>query len=451
MVFFAIVWGYWALKNTPLDAIPDLSDTQVIIYTDWTGRSPDLVEDQITYPISSTLLAAPKVQAVRGFSFFGSSFIYVIFDEGTDIYWARSRVLEYLQSVRNKLPADVNPVLGPDATSLGWGFSYAVVDEKGNLDLAQLRSLQDWQLKLAIESVPGVSQVASIGGFVKQYQITVDPNRLAAYNIPITKVMEVVKRSNLDIEGRVLEFSGIEYMVRGRGYIKTIKDIEDIPVGTNAAGTPIYLKNVANIQLGPEIRRGVADLDGKGEVAGGIVVVRFGENVLNVIDRVKQKLKTDIEPSLPKGVKIVTTYDRSDLINRSIATLKDEIIKLSIAVSVVCFVFLFHLPSALVVILTLPVAIIMSFICMYYLGVTSNIMSLSGIAIAIGAMVDASIIMVENAHKKLEEAGYGRKPKDQGTGAQDDSSTRHSTLVRGLTSSSKPQRKWGHRFSFHSS
>ncbi len=428
MVFFAIVWGYWALKNTPLDAIPDLSDTQVIIYTDWTGRSPDLVEDQITYPISSTLLAAPKVQAVRGFSFFGSSFIYVIFDEGTDIYWARSRVLEYLQSVRNKLPSDVNPILGPDATSLGWGFSYAVVDETGKLDLAQLRSLQDWQLKLALESVPGVSQVASIGGFVKQYQITVDPNRLAAYNIPITKVMEAVKRSNLDVEGRVLEFSGIEYMVRGRGYIKTIKDIEDIPVGTNAAGTPIYLKNIANIQLGPEIRRGVADLDGKGEVAGGIVVVRFGENMLNVIDRVKEKLRTDIEPSLPKGVKIVVTYDRSDLINRSIATLKEEIIKLSIAVGVVCLVFLFHLPSALVVILTLPIAIIMSFICMYYLKVTSNIMSLSGIAIAIGAMVDASIIMVENAHKKLEEAGYGRKTKDQGTGAQDDSSTRHSTL-----------------------
>ena len=399
-------------KNTPLDAIPDLSDTQVIIYTDWTGRSPDLVEDQITYPISSTLLAAPKVQAVRGFSFFGSSFIYVIFEEGTDIYWARSRVLEYLQSVRNKLPSDVNPVLGPDATSIGWGFSYAVVDEKGNLDLAQLRSLQDWQIKLALESVPGVSQVASVGGFVKQYQITVDPNRLAAYNIPITKVMEAVRRSNLDVEGRVIEFSGIEYMVRGRGYIKTLKDIEDIPVGTNATGTPIYLKNVANIQLGPEIRRGLADLDGKGEVAGGIVVVRFGENVLNVIDRVKEKLKTDIEPSLPKGVKIVTTYDRSDLINRSIATLKEEIIKLSIAVSVVCLVFLFHLPSALVVILTLPIAIIMSFICMYYLGVTSNIMSLSGIAIAVGAMVDASIIMVENAHKKLEEwEEHGRPGK----------------------------------------
>ena len=414
MIFFAIVWGYWALKNTPLDAIPDLSDTQVIIYTDWTGRSPDLVEDQITYPISSTLLAAPKVQAVRGMSFFGSSFIYVIFEEGTDIYWARSRVLEYLQAVRNKLPAGINPVLGPDATSLGWGFSYAVVDEKGNLDLAQLRSLQDWQLKLALESVPGVSQVASVGGFVKQYQITVDPNRLAAYNIPITKVMEAVKRSNLDVEGRVIEFSGVEYMVRGRGYIKTIKDIEDIPVGTTVTGTPIYVKNVANIQLGPEIRRGVADLDGKGEVAGGIVIVRFGENVLNVIDRVKEKLKTDIEPSLPKGVKIVTTYDRSDLIRHAITTLKDEIIKLSIAVGVVCLVFLFHLPSALVVILTLPIAIIMSFICMYYLGVTSNIMSLAGIAIAIGAMVDASIIMVENAHKKLEEWEEARGKMEDG-------------------------------------
>jgi Cu(I)/Ag(I) efflux system membrane protein CusA/SilA len=408
MMFFLMAWGYWALKNTPLDALPDLSDTQVIIYTEWTGRSPDLIEDQITYPITSTLLAAPQVQAVRGFSFFGSSFIYVIFKEGTDIYWARSRILEYLQAVRNKLPQGINPVLGPDATSLGWGFSYAVVDETGKYDLAQLRSIQDWNLKLAIESVPGVSQVASIGGFVKQYQITVDPNRLLAYNIPITKVMESVRRSNLDVEGRVIEFSGIEYMVRGRGYIKTIADIEDIAIGTNGRGTPIYLKDIARIQLGPEIRRGVAELDGKGEVAGGIVIIRFGENVLDVIDRVKAKIAVDIEPSLPKGVKVVTTYDRSDLIQRAMATLKEEIIKLSIAVSVVCIVFLFHLPSALVVILTLPIAIIMSFICMYYLGVTSNIMSLSGIAIAIGAMVDASIIMVENAHKKLEEAGYGR-------------------------------------------
>ncbi|HNX93179.1 MAG TPA: efflux RND transporter permease subunit, partial [Syntrophomonas sp.] len=403
VIFFAVVWGLWTIKNTPLDALPDLSDTQVIIYTEWPGRSPDLVEDQITYPIISTLLAAPKVQAVRGFSFLGSSFIYVIFEEGTNIYWARSRVLEYLQAVKNKIPTDVNPVLGPDATSLGWGFSYAVVDESGELDLAQLRSLQDYSIKLALESVAGVSQVASIGGFVNQYQITVDPNRLSAYNLSLPKVMEAVRKSNRDVEGRVLEFSGAEYMVRGRGYLKDIRDLEDIAVGASVAGTPIYLKDVARVQLGPEIRRGLAELDGKGEVTGGIVVVRFGENVLNVIERVKDKIKNDIAPSLPKGVKIVTTYDRSDLIHRSIATLKDEIIKLAIAVSLVCLIFLFHLPSALVVIVTLPIAIIISFICMFYLGVTSNIMSLSGIAIAIGAMVDASIIMVENAHKKLEE------------------------------------------------
>jgi Cu(I)/Ag(I) efflux system membrane protein CusA/SilA len=403
LVFFLFAWGYWALKNIPLDAIPDLSDTQVILFTEWAGRSPDLVEDQITYPITSTLLAAPKVQAVRGFSFLGSSFIYVIFEEGTDIYWARSRVLEYLQAVKNKLPADVNPVLGPDATSVGWGFSYAVVDETGQRNLSELRSLQDWNVKLALESVQGVSQIASIGGFVKQYQVTVDPNRLQSFDMPIQKVMEAIRKSNKDVEGRVIEFSGVEYMIRGRGYIKNLKDIENIPVGSNGMGTPVLLKDVAHIQLGPEIRRGIADLDGRGEVAGGIVVVRFGENVLTVIERVKEKIKRDIEPSLPKGVKIITTYDRTDLIHRSIDTLKEEIIKLSVAVSAVCIVFLFHLPSALVVILTLPFAIIISFVCMYYLKVTSNIMSLSGIAIAIGAMVDASIIMVENAHKKLEE------------------------------------------------
>jgi len=402
-VIFLILWGYWAMRKTPLDAIPDLSDTQVIIYTEWPGRSPDLVEDQVTYPITSTLLAAPKVKVVRGFSFLGTSFIYVIFEDGTDIYWARSRVLEYLQSVKNKIPADVNPVLGPDATSVGWGFSYAIVDNSGKHDLSELRSIQDYNIKLGLESVEGVSQVASIGGFVKQYQITIDPNKLLAYNIPMTKVLEAVKRSNRDVEGRVIEFSGIEYMVRGRGYIKTIDDLRNIPVGTNGTGTPVFLKDIARIQLGPDIRRGIADLNGEGEVAGGIVVVRFGENVLNVIERVKEKIKNDLEPSLPRGVRIVVTYDRSDLIHRSIETLREEIIKLSLAVSVVCIVFLFHLPSALVVILTLPVAIIISFICMYYLRVTSNIMSLSGIAIAIGAMVDASIIMVENAHKKLEE------------------------------------------------
>ncbi|MEN6464043.1 MAG: CusA/CzcA family heavy metal efflux RND transporter [Syntrophaceae bacterium] len=409
-VFSIIAWGYWAVARTPLDAIPDLSDTQVIIYTEWAGRSPDLVEDQVTYPITATLLAAPRVQAVRGFSYLGSSFIYVIFEEGTDIYWARSRTLEYLQAVRNKIPAEVNPVLGPDATSLGWGFSYAVIDETGQYDLSQLRSIQDYTIKLAVESVPGVSQVASIGGFVKQYQISVDPNLLVAYNIPLTKVMDAVRRGNKDAEGRVLEFSGAEYMVRGKGYIRDIRDIEEISVGTDSSGTPVLIRNIAQVQLGPDIRRGVAELDGKGEVAGGIVVVRFGENVLNVIDRVKTKISRDVGPSLPRGVKIVPTYDRSDLIQRSINTLKEEIIKLTIAVSVVCIVFLFHLPSALVVLLTLPIAIIASFIGMYYIGVTSNIMSLSGIAIAIGAMVDASIIMVENAHKRLDEWEEAGRP-----------------------------------------
>src|SRR5574340_242011 len=403
MVGFLLLWGIWTIQHLPLDALPDLSDTQVIIYIDWPGRSPNLVEDQITYPISSTLLAAPKVQAVRGFSYLGSSFIYVIFEEGTDIYWARSRVLEYLQSVRGKLPVDVSPVLGPDATSLGWGFSYALVDETGGQDISQLRTLQDWNIKLALESVPGVSQVASVGGYVRQYQVTVNPNSLAAYGISLMKVMEAVRKSNIDVEGRVLELAGTEDMVRGRGYVAGVKDLQEISVGSGPGGTPIYLRDVAEISVGPEIRRGLADLDGKGEVAAGIVVVRFGENVLDVIDRVKEKIKKDIQPSLPEGVKIVTTCDRSDLIRRSIATLTEEIVKLAIAVSVVCIVFLFHLPSALVVILTLPIAIVISFICMYYLGVTSNIMSLGGIAIAVGAMVDASIIMVENAHKQLEE------------------------------------------------
>jgi Cu(I)/Ag(I) efflux system membrane protein CusA/SilA len=397
-------WGYWALTHSPLDALPDLSDTQVIVYTDWPGRSPDLVEDQITYPISSTLLAAPKVEAVRGFSFLGSSFIYVIFKEGTDIYWARSRVLEYLQAVKGKIPADVNPVLGPDSSGVGWGFSYALVDETGGHDLSELRTLQDYNVKLALESVPGVSQIASIGGFVKQYQVNIDPNRLLSYSIPINKVIEVIRKSNSDIEGRVVEFSGAEYVVRGRGYIKTLKDLETIPVGSDGSGTPVFLKDIAQVRLGPEIRRGLADLDGRGEVTGGIVVVRYGENVLNVINRVKERIRDGIEPSLPKGVKIVTTYDRSDLIYQAVGTLRNEIIMLLISVSVVCIVFLFHLPSAIIVILTLPGAILISFIFLYYLNLTSNIMSLSGIAISIGVLVDASIIMVENAHKKLEEA-----------------------------------------------
>ena len=409
LVFALTGWGVWALRNTPLDAIPDLSDTQVIVFTEWEGRSPDLIEDQVTYPITSTLLAAPKVKVVRGFSFLGASFVYAIFQEGTDIYWARSRVLEYLQAVKDKLPAGVNPVLGPDATSVGWGFSYALVDETGQHNLAELRSMQDWNIKLALESVPGVSQVASLGGFVRQYQVSIDPNRLQAYNLPITMVMDAIRASNKDVEGRVLEFSGVEYMVRGRGYLKGIEDLENIALG-GSGGTPVLLKDVASVQLGPEIRRGLAELDGRGEVAGGIVVVRFGENVLDVIDRVKLKLSESVQPSLPQGVKIVTTYDRSDLIHRAIDTLTEELLKISLAVSVVCLVFLFHLPSALVVICTLPVAIMISFVCMYYLGVTANIMSLSGIAIAIGAMVDASIIMVENAHKKPEEWDNAGQP-----------------------------------------
>jgi len=402
VVVFLAAWGIWAVFHTPLDAIPDLSDVQVIVFTEWQGRSPDLVEDQITYPIVSSLLSAPKVRAVRGKSFLGLSFVYAIFEDGTDIYWARSRVLEYLQGVQGRLPAGVTPLLGPDATGVGWGFQYALVDESGKHDLAQLRSLQDWTLKYAFESVPGVSEVASVGGFVKQYQITVDPNRLSAYRLPLMKVMESVRRSNRDVEGRVIEWSGREYMVRGRGYIKDRTDIEKIAVGNDGKGTPILLRDIGTVQLGPEIRRGLSDFDGKGETVGGIVVVRFGENVLAVVERVKEKI-AQINPSLPEGVKIVTTYDRSELIHRSVATLRDEVIKLGLAVSVVCIIFLFHLPSALVVILTLPIAILISFICMYYLGISSNIMSLGGIAIAIGAMVDASIIMVENAHKKLEE------------------------------------------------
>jgi len=403
MVLALTIAGYFALKNTPLDALPDLSDTQVIIYSEWAGRSPDIIEDQVTYPIVSTLLAAPNVQAVRGFSYLGSSFVYVIFKEGTDQYWARSRVTEYLQSVKSKLPADVTPQLGPDATSLGWGFSYALVDRTGGHNLAELRSLQDYNLKLALESVPGVAQVAAIGGFVKQYQIAVDPVKLQAYNIPLSKVLSAVRAGNQDVEGRSLDLNGMEYIVRGRGYIKTVQDIENISVAADNGGTPILVKNIAAVQLGPEQRRGIADLDGQGEIAGGIVVVRFGQNVLSVIDRVKAKIANDIAPTLPKGVEVVTTYDRSELIYQAIDTLNSEIVKLSLAVALVCLIFLWHFPSAFVVILTLPVAIIASFLLMLGLGVTANIMSLSGIAIAIGAMVDASIIMVENAHKRLQQ------------------------------------------------
>ena len=407
VIFSLSAWGYWAARETPLDAIPDLSDVQAIIYTEWPGRSPNLVEDQVTYPIVTSLLGAPKVKYVRGTSDFGFSYVYVIFQDGTDLYWARSRVLEYMSKIAGKLPEGVNPILGPDATGVGWVYQYAIIDESGRHDLAELRSFQDWTLRYQLQAVPGVAEVASIGGFVKQYQVNLDPNKLLAYNLPFNRITDAIRMSNNDVGGRSIEMGEREYMIRGRGYLQSLDDLRSIPVGLGPDGVPILLHHVASISLGPEMRRGVVELDGKGEVVGGVVIMRYGENALNVIDRVKAKIK-EITPSLPEGMKIVTTYDRSRLIHASIDTLTDELIKLGVVISMVTLIFLFHLPSALVTIITLPIAILISFILIHYLKITSNIMSLGGIAIAIGAMVDASLIMVENAHKRLErweEAG----------------------------------------------
>jgi len=397
-------WGYRALLDTPLDAIPDLSDVQVIVYTEWPGRSPDLVEDQITYPLTTTLLAAPKVQFVRGQSFMGSSFVYAIFEDGTDMYWARSRVLEYLNSAADKLPDGVRPTLGPDATGVGWVFQYALVDKSGRHNLAELRSLQDFKLRYWLESVEGVAEVASIGGFVKEYQVQVDPNKLAAYNIPLKKVAEAIRRSNNDVGGRVLEVAGHEHFIRGRGYIDSTADIERIALGVSESGVPITVREVAQVSLGPAMRRGIAELDGEGEAIGGIVVMRYGQNALAVIERVKERLK-EVRSALPEGVEIVTTYDRSELIQRAIDTLNRTLIEEMIIVSLVIMVFLLHFRSSLIAILTLPIAILLSFIPMSFQGLTANIMSLGGIAVAIGAMVDASIVMIENIHKRLERAG----------------------------------------------
>lgn len=408
MVIFLSAAGIWALKRTPLDAIPDLSDVQVIVYTPWMGRNPTIVEDQVTYPIVTTMISAPKVKVVRGFSDFGFSYVYIIFEDGTDIYWARSRVLEYLNQVSGRLPKGVTPTLGSDASGVGWVFQYALVDETGKYDLAQLRSLQDWYLRYQLGSVEGVAEVASLGGFVRQYQVNLDPNRLAAYRLSPKTVVDAIRMSNNEVGGRSIELSGAEYMIRGRGYIRSTQDIEAIAVA-GERGTPVLVRDIASVTLGPDMRRGIAELDGKGEVVSGIVVMRYGENALNLIERVKQKIK-EIEPSLPPGVKIVTTYDRSDLILRSIATLKEKLIEESLIVSAVIILFLFHIPSALVVIITLPIAIIISFIAMHLLNLTTNIMSLGGIAIAIGAMVDAAIIMVENAHKRLEQWEEAGRP-----------------------------------------
>jgi Cu(I)/Ag(I) efflux system membrane protein CusA/SilA len=404
IVAFLVAWGIWVMRVMPLDAIPDLSDVQVIIFTEWPGRAPQLVEDQVTYPIVTTMLGAPKVKTVRGYSFFGLSFIYVIFEDGTDMYWARSRILEYMNEAMKALPDGITPTLGPDATGVGWGFEYAVIDTLGQLDLAELRTLQDWYIRYWLKAVPGVSDVASIGGYVQQYQVNVEPNAIQAYNLSLDKVMHAIRMSNNDVGGRVVEFTGREYMVWGRGYIESVTDLEQVAVGTDAKGTPILLKDIARVELGPDLRRGLTELNGTGEVVGGIVVVRFGESTLDVIERVKAKI-TEITPSLPEGVEIIPTYDRSDLILRSVETLREKLIEESVIVSLITLLFLFHVRSALVVILTLPLAILMAITAMYYLGVSSNIMSLGGIAIAIGVMVDGAIVMVENAHKKLERGG----------------------------------------------
>ena len=404
-VFLAVgvmlAWSVWCIKNTPLDALPDLTDTQVIIATEWMGRSPDLIEDQITYPLVTSFLAAPKVKLVRGFTMFGMSFVYVIFEDDTDVYWARSRTLEYLSKMQGRLPPGVTPQIGPDATGLGWVFEYALVDDTGKHDLQQLRSFQDWYLRYWLSSVPGVAEVASVGGYEKQYQIEVDPTRLQVYRLSVVDISNAVRASNLDVGGRVLELAGHEYAVRGRGYIQKKEDIEQIVVGTDGRGTPIRVGDIARVQIGGNIRRGFAELDGKGEAVGGIVIMRYGENALEVIDRIKKKLE-EVRPAFPEGMRLVTTYDRSDIIKASVKTLTDNILQVMLIVCVMIALFLLHVRSALVAAITLPIAVALSFIPMYYMGLTANIMSLAGIIIAIGDMVDSAVVLVENAHRKLE-------------------------------------------------
>ena len=410
LVVVASAWGWRSLTAAPLDAIPDLSDVQVIVFTDWPGRSPDLVEDQITYPLSTTLLAAPGVKFVRGQSFLGLSFVYAIFDDGTDIYWARSRVLEYLNSAAGDLPEGVSPQLGPDATGVGWVYQYALVDRSGNNSLADLRSIQDFNLRYALESVEGVAEVASVGGYQKEYQINLDPDRLASYDIPLKRVVEAVRRSNNDVGGRVLEISGHEQFVRGRGYVQSTADLEKVVLKVNDNGVPIRVADVATVSLGPGQQRGSAELNGEGLTVGGIVVMRYGENALDVIDRVKARLE-EAAASLPEGVEVTTVYDRSGLINRAIDTLKITLGEEMLIVSLVIIIFLLHMRSALVAIITLPIAILLAFIPMYYQGLTANIMSLGGIAVAIGAMVDAAIAIVENIHRRLSL--WQEKPKEK--------------------------------------
>ncbi len=394
-------WGIWAALRTPLDAIPDLSDVQVIIRTTWPGQAPQIVENQVTYPLTTTMLSVPGAKTVRGYSFFGDSFVYILFEDGTDPYWARSRVLEYLNQVQSRLPAQAKTSLGPDATGVGWVYEYALIDRSGRMDLSQLRALQDWFLKYELKAVPNVSEVASVGGMVKQYQIVLDPARLRAFNIPQAKVIEAVQRGNQETGGSVLELGEAEYMVRASGYLKSLDDFRRIPLSASDAGVPVRLGDVARIQIGPEMRRGIAEFDGEGEVAGGVIVMRFGKNALETIAAVKAKIAS-LKASLPPGVEIVPTYDRSGLIKRAVANLGQKLVEEFVVVALVCVLFLFHLRSAFVAIVSLPLGILAAFIVMYYQGVNANIMSLGGIAIAIGAMVDAAVVMIENAHKRLE-------------------------------------------------
>jgi len=413
IVALAAVAGWWSMQHVALDAIPDLSDTQVIIYSRW-DRSPDIIEDQVTYPIVTAMLGSPKVKAVRGFTDFGYSYVYIIYEDGTDIYWARSRTLEYLSSVLPRLPQGVRTEIGPDATGLGWVFQYALVDESGTHSLEELRSFQDWYLRYYLKSVPGVAEVAPLGGFNRQYQVNLDPNRLQAYGIPISRVIDVVRGGNNEVGGRLIEFGGTEYNVRGRGYIKSVQDIEEIVVTASDSGTPIRIKDIGEVALGPDIRRGVADLDGKGDVVSGIIVMRQGQNALDVIKRVKARIK-EIEPGLPSGVKIVPVYDRSELIKRAIDTTRSTLIEVVLTVALVITLFLWHAPSAMIPVVTIPIAILIAFIPFKGLGITANIMSLGGIAIAVGALVDAAIVVVEQTHKKLEEwEKSGRSGKCQG-------------------------------------
>ncbi len=395
--------GLWSFKNMPLDAIPDLSDVQVIVFTDYADQSPQVVENQVTYPLTTAMLAVPHAKVVRGYSFFGLSFVYVIFEDGTDIYWARSRVLEYLNYVKGRLPQGITPTLGPDATGVGWIYEYALVDKSGRHDLAQLRSIQDWYLRYPLQTVSGVSEVASVGGYVKQYQVEVDPNALQAYQIPLSAVITAIKRSNNDVGGRLFEMGETEYMVRGLGYIKSIADLKTIPVGVDVNGTPIRLQDVSAIQIGPELRRGVTELNGEGEVAGGVVIMRFGENAQKTIQEVRKKLD-ELKKGLPEGVEIVTVYDRGSLIERAVDTLNSALIQELIIVCALVALFLLHLRSSLVIIITLPLGVLMAFMVMKWQGINANIMSLGGIALAIGDMVDGAVVMVENAHKHLAEA-----------------------------------------------